>query len=101
MIQEYKSEFGLKDMVSVTISSSKGMVLMEGMKLPGSTATSTNYKGKFFRGTEDADLKMELTAVASGGSVFTGWSGCEAVEGKPETCIATVKDGLSITANFK
>ena len=101
VIQEYKSEFGLKDMVSVTISSSKGMVLMEGMKLPGSTATSTNYKGKIFRGTEDADLKMELTAVASGGSVFTGWSGCEAVEGKPETCIATVKDGLSITANFK
>ena len=99
--QEYKDEFKLKDMVTVTITSSKGTVLMEGMSLPGSTSSSTNYKGTFFGGTEDGNLEMELTAVASGGSVFTGWSGCEAVEGKPETCIATVKDGLTITANFK
>ena len=101
VIREYKEEFGLGDMVSVTISSNNGSVLMEGMKLPGSTATSTNYKGTFFRSADDGDLKMELTAVPSGGSVFTGWSGCEAVEGNPETCIATVKDGLTITANFK
>ena len=94
---QYKAEFeGLGGSANVTISSNNGMVLMEGMKLPGSTATSTNYKGKFFSGVE-----MELTAVASGGSVFTGWTGCTAVEGKPETCRATITEGLSITANFK
>ena len=66
------------------------------MKLPGSTATSTKYSGKFFSGVE-----MELTAVTSGGSVFTGWSGCTPVEGAPEKCRATIAEGLSVTANFK
>ena len=97
ILQQYKSEFGLGEMASVSISSNgNGKVLMEGMTLPGSSATSTKYSGKFFSGVE-----IELTAVTSGGSVFTGWSGCTAVEGSPETCRATITEGLSITANFK
>ena len=84
-------------MVTVTIKSSgSGMVLMEGMKLPKSTESSTDYSGKFFSGNE-----IELTAVPSGGAVFDGWSGCTAVEGKPETCRASITDGLTITAKFK
>ena len=84
-------------MVTVSISSNgSGQVLMEGMNLPGSTATSTKYSGKFFSGND-----IELTAVPSGGSVFDSWSGCTAVEGKPETCRATITDGLTITAKFK
>jgi len=65
------------------------------MRLPGTTVP-TNYSGKFFSG-----MQMELTAVATDGAVFKGWSGCEAVDGKPETCIATVSGDLSITASFK
>lgn len=96
VLSEYKSEFGLGDMVSVTIASTgKGSVLMEGMKLPGSTATSTNYSGKFFSG-----VQMELVAVPAVGSVFNGWTGCEPVAGSQDRCIATIAGGQSITANF-
>ena len=95
--EQYQSEFKVHDMVTVSISSNgSGQVLMEGMNLPGSTATSTKYSGKFFSGND-----IELTAVPSGGSVFDSWSGCTAVEGKPETCRATITDGLTITAKFK
>lgn len=95
---QYRDEFGVSDMVRVKITSNgNGSVLMEGMKLPGSTATSTNYEGKFFGGNQ-----IELTAVPSGGSVFSGWSSnCEPVSGAPETCRATISEGLTITANFK
>ena len=99
IVEEYKSEFDeIGGTVTVSINSNgNGMVKMDGMKLPGSTATSTKYSGKFFSGGQ-----MELTAVPSGGSVFDGWSGCEAVEGAPEpTCRATITDGLTITAKFK
>ena len=97
IVEQYKSEFSeIGGSVSVTISSDKGMVLMDGMKLPGTTATSTKYTGKFFSGVE-----MELTAVASGGSVFAGWTGCTAVEGAPEKCRVKITDNLSVTANFK
>lgn len=98
IVGQYKSEFSeIGGSVNVSISSNgNGMVLMDGMKLPGSTATSTKYSGKFFSGVE-----MELTAVTSGGSVFTGWSGCTPVEGAPEKCRATIAEGLSVTANFK
>ena len=72
-----------------------GVVLMEGMTLPG-TSAPTNFEGKFFNG-----MQMELTAVPTNGAVFKSWSGCEAVEGKPETCIATVSSDLSVVANFK
>ena len=97
IVRQYQEEFGISGLVSVSIKSSgSGMVLMEGMKLPKSTGTSTDYSGKFFSGND-----IELTAVPSGGAVFSGWSGCTAVEGKPETCRAPITEGLSITANFK
>ena len=96
ILSQYKSEFKLGDMVPVTISSSKGMVLMEGMVLPGTTATSTNYSGNFFSG-----VQMELTAIPSTGAVFTGWSGCTPVEGAADKCIAEINGATTISANFK
>lgn len=93
ILEQYRSEFGVGDMVNVKITSSgNGSVQMEGMKLPGSTATSTNYSGKFFSGT-----KMELTAVPSNGAVFTGWS--DGSTDNPH--IVSIDGGLEITANFK
>jgi hypothetical protein len=92
VLGEYQDEFGVGEMVSVSISSTGGMVLMEGMKLPGSTLDATNYKGKFFSG-----LTMELTAAPATGKVFTGWS-----DGVADlTRTVTIADGLSIQANFK
>jgi len=64
--------------------------------MDGITVPSANYKAKFFTGNG-----MVLTAVPVAGYTFTGWTGCEAVEGVPEMCVATVAEGLSITANFK
>ena len=88
VIQEYQEEFGLGDMVTVTISASgNGSILMDGMKLP-----STSYKGKFFAGNT-----MELTAMPAAGAVFAGWS-----DGVADlTRTVTIADGLSIQANFK
>ena len=96
VLEEYRGEFGeLGNMVTVKIASSgKGVVLMEGMNLPGSTATSTSYSGKFFNG-----LQMELTAVPTAGSVFKGWSDDASNTQNPR--LVTIKDGLSITANFE
>ena len=93
VLSEFKDEFGVGGMVSVTISSTGGTVLMEGMKLPGSTSDATNYKGQFFSG-----MQMELTAVpAAGGKVFAGWS-----DGSSDlTRLVTITDGLSISATFK
>jgi hypothetical protein len=95
IISQYKSEFDdLGDMVTVKISSSgNGVVLMEGMNLPGSTANSTNYSGKFFSGNQ-----MELTAVPAAGAVFKGWS--DDATNTEKTRIVTIKDGLTITAKF-
>ena len=100
VVSLYKGEFFEGDenakLVTVKIKAEgDGSVLMEGMNLPGTTAP-TNFEGKFFNG-----MQMELTAVATNGAVFKSWSGCEAVEGKPETCRATITDGLTITASFK
>ena len=100
VVSLYKGEFfeGEENAKLVTVkikAEGDGSVLMEGMNLPGTTAP-TNFEGKFFNG-----MQMELTAVATNGAVFKSWSGCEAVEGKPETCRATVTDGLTITASFK
>ena len=93
MLQQYKSEFGLGEMVNMTISSNgNGSVLMEGMKLPGSTATSTKYTGKFFSGNQ-----MEVTAVPSNGAVFTGWS--DGSTDNPH--LVNITEGSTITANFK
>ncbi len=88
VIQEYKEEFGLSDMISVTLKADgSGAVLMEGMNLP-----SSNYKGKFFGG-----VQMELTAVPTDGAVFTGWS--DGTKDNPR--IVTPKDGDTFTAVFK
>ena len=93
MLQQYKSEFGLGEMVNMTISSNgNGSVLMEGMNLPGSTATSTKYTGKFFSGNQ-----MEVTAVPSNGAVFTGWS--DGSTDNPH--LVNITEGQTITANFK
>ena len=92
VLAEYQEEFGVGDLVTVTISSTGGSVLMEGMTLPGSTSDATNYKGKFFTG-----LAMELTAVPAEGGVFSGWS-----DGVTDvTRLVTITDGLTISAQFK
>ena len=91
VVSQYQSEFGLGDMVSISVKASgSGSVLLEGRKLPAT------YSGTFFSGNQ-----VELTAVPSGSAVFTGWSGCTPVNGSPEICRATIASGLSITANFK
>ena len=93
VLEEFQQEFGVSGLVSVSIATEgNGSVLMEGMKLPGSTSTSTKYSGKFFNGQ-----KMELTAVPSNGTAFGGWSDGSA----DNPHIVTITDGLSITAKFK
>ena len=63
--QELGNYFGLQGEATVSISASgNGSVLVEGMKLP-----SSNYQGKFFTG-----MQMQLQAIPSAGSVFSGWS---------------------------
>ena len=97
-MSEIQSEFGVSGLVSVTIASNgNGSILMEGMNLSGSTATSTNYKGKFFGGN-----LIELTAVPADGFAFAGWSdNCVPFPDAPKKCLATVTDGLTVTATFK
>jgi len=86
--QEVATYFGLSGEAEVTISTSgNGAVLVDEMKLP-----STNYKGKFFQGN-----KLQLTAVANSGGVFTGWS-----DGSSENPhLVDVTSGMTITAQFK
>jgi len=63
--QEMVSRFDLQNEVTVTIAASgNGKILVDGMNLP-----SKNYQGKFFSNNE-----LQLTAIAEGGAVFTGWS---------------------------
>lgn len=92
VISEYKKKYEIEgDLVKITLKSEgDGIVLMEGMTLPG-TSIPTNYTGKFFSGME-----MEIEAVANAG-MFTGWSdGVKDAKRK-----ITVEDGFSITAIFK
>ena len=86
--QEMAQYFGLSGEANVSISvSGNGSVLVEGMKLP-----KTPYQGKFFSGME-----MELTAVATNGGVFTGWS-----DGSSENPHKIQLNGnVNITATFK
>lgn len=90
---EYREEFGLSSDIKISIASNgSGVVLMDGMVLPGSTAASTNYSGTFFGG-----VQMELTAIPANGAVFAGWS-----DGSMENPhIITPTDGMSISASFK
>ncbi len=86
-VSDYKSQFGVGDLVSVSISASgNGSVLMEGRKLPSS------YTGKFF-----SKNTMELTAVPAAGAAFTGWSD----KNKDNPRIITISDGATFTATFK
>jgi len=86
--QEMGNYFGLTGESNVSINvSGSGNVLVEGMKLP-----KVPYQGKFFSGTE-----MELTAVATNGSVFNGWS-----DGSSENPHKIQVNGsVNITAQFK
>ena len=87
VIQEYQEEFGVGDMISVSLNATgNGSVLMEGATLP-----SQSFKGKFFSGNS-----MLLTAVPAAGAVFTGWS--DGVTDNPR--LVTPKDGDSFTAKF-
>lgn len=86
---EITSEFGVSGEISVTIGANgNGVVLMEGMKLPG----SGSYTGKFFSG-----VGMELTAVPAAGAVFVGWS--DGSTDNPHLVNPT--EGMTITASFK
>lgn len=86
--QEFATYFGLSNEVSVNISTSgKGYITVDEMNLP-----STNYSGKFF-----AENPLKLQAVATSGSVFTGWS-----DGSTENPrLFTPSAGATITAMFK
>ena len=85
---EYRTEFGLGDDISVTIASNGvGNVLLDGMKLP-----STNYTGKFFGGNA-----MLLTAVPADGSVFFSWEDGTTVNPRP----VLPGDGAVYIATFK
>ena len=86
--KEMVERFDLENEVSVTIGASgNGSVLVDGMKLP-----SNNYQCKFFSNNE-----LLLTAVASSGTVFTGWS-----DGSTENPrLVQVSAGQTITAIFK
>ena len=87
VIQEYQDEFGVGEMISVSLNATgNGAVLMEGANLP-----SQSFKGKFFSGNP-----ILLTAVPAAGAVFTGWS--DGVTDNPR--LVTPKDGDSFTAKF-
>ncbi|MCQ2062601.1 MAG: CotH kinase family protein [Fibrobacter sp.] len=90
VISEYKEEFGVSDLISVKIKANgNGVVLMEGMTLPGNAPT--NYSGKFFGG-----VQMQLMAVPTDGAVFTGWDDGD----KENPRIVSPTDGVTYTANF-
>jgi hypothetical protein len=86
--KEMAERFDLEDEVSVTISASgNGTVQVDGMKLPNS-----NYRCNFFSNNE-----LQLTATASAGAVFTGWS--DGSTENPHKVKPTA--GMTITAIFK
>lgn len=66
----------------------KGLVTGKNVKCATGTCTYTY---------ESAD-EVDLTAKATGGSVFTGWSGCEA--SSRTACIVTMSSDVTVTANF-
>ncbi len=86
--KEMAERFDLENEVSVTIGvSGNGSVQVDGMKLP-----SNNYQCKFFSNNE-----LQLTAAASAGAVFTGWS--DGSTENPHKVTPTA--GMTITAVFK
>lgn len=89
---EYQDFLGLASPISVSVKSSgNGAVLVDGMKLPGSS-TSTDYSGKFFGGNQ-----MELSAVPAAGAVFVGWD-----DGSVENPrLVSPQNGATYTAKFQ
>lgn len=86
--EEYRTEFGLGDDISVTIAAKgDGKVLLDGMNLP-----RASYTGTFFLGND-----MLLTAVPNGAGVFAGWS--DGSMDNPR--LVTPADGDSFVAEFK
>jgi hypothetical protein len=43
---------------------------------------------------------VELTATPSGGSTFTGWSGCSTIDPTDGTCTVTMNTDTTVTATF-
>lgn len=86
--EEYRTEFGLGEDISVTISANgNGKVLLDGMNLP-----RANYTGNFFQGND-----MLLTAVPTGAGVFVGWE-----DGSTENPrLVSPEDGVEYVAEFK
>ena len=88
VLNEYKGEFDVGDMVTVTISvEGNGTVVMDEIKMSG-----TKYTGKFFNG-----VKMDLTATPTNGGVFEAWSDGET----SPTRTVTISEGLTLSAKFK
>ena len=48
--------------------------------------------------TYESPVEVDLLAKATGGSVFSGWSGCEASSGS--ACSVTTSSDVTVTANF-
>lgn len=85
---EYRTEFGLGDDITVTIASSgKGKVLLDGMTLP-----SNNYTGTFFAGND-----MLLEAVPESGAAFVQWE--DGSTDNPR--LVSPASGNTFTATFK
>jgi Divergent InlB B-repeat domain len=58
--------------------------------------TGTGCEPEYVEGEE-----VTLTAAASPGSAFTGWTGCTPVSGHPEECEVTISAAKNVTATFK
>ena len=85
---EYRTEFGLGEDISVTISASgNGKVLLDGMTLP-----SNNYTGTFFAGND-----MLLEAVPESGAAFVQWE--DGSTDNPR--LVSPASGNTFTATFK
>ena len=85
--EDYKAEFGVDDLITVKLTANgSGVIQVEGKAIP------QEYTGKFFKG-----VAMELTAVATNGSVFTGWED----GGTDNPRLVSPTDGATYTALFK
>jgi len=90
---EYRDKFSLGEDVTLSIKSSgSGSVRVEGMILPGSTASSTNYTGTFFSGTQ-----MQLLAVPASSASFSSWNDGN----KDNPRLISLTEDAAYTATFK
>lgn len=87
VIEEYNEEFGLAGLVTVNIAATgSGVVAVEGRNIPAT------FAGKFFAGNG-----ILLSATATNGAVFGGWS--DGSTENPRLVVAV--EGASYTAVFK